>query len=137
MPYQQGKRLSGETASKLGHLEVIKSELVNKLIEQFENPSPAVIETNAAWEEFSTEIKPLPLIFAIDGSLQIVRSDLPPYKELSFIKTALLRLDQISLQKLDPKAPHPLALRDIMAESAMYHATVLPLKNWNLIYQKD
>jgi len=128
MPYQQGKRLSGETASKLGHLDVIKSELVNKLIEQFEDPSPAIIETDAPWEEFSTEIEPLPLIFAVDGSLQIVRSDLPPYKELSFIKTALLRLDQIALQKLDPKAPHPSALRDIMAESAMYHATVLPLK---------
>ena len=128
MPYQQGKRLSGETASKLGHLEVIKSELVNKLIEQFEDPSPAVIETEVAWEGFDTEIEPLPLIFAIDGSLQIVRSDLPPYKELSFIKTALLRLDQIALQKLDPIAPHPLSLRDIMAESAMYHATVLPLK---------
>lgn len=128
MPYQGGKRLSGETASKLGHLDVIKSELVNQLIDQFEKPEPSYVPNKALWEEIDSNDTPLRLIFAVDGSLQTVRSDLPPYKELSFIKTALLRLDQHAVEKLDPYAPHPMALRDIMADAAMYHATVLPLK---------
>ena len=36
MPYRSGERLPGERASRLGHLEVLKSELVNKLIKNFE-----------------------------------------------------------------------------------------------------
>ena len=128
MPYQGGKRLSGERASKLGHLDVIKSDLVNELIEQFENLEPNEIETKSSWESVKIEDEPLRLIFAVDGSKQTIRSDFPPYKELSFVKTALLRLDQHALGKLDQDAPHPMALRDIMSDSAMYHATVLPLK---------
>ena len=37
MPYPIGIRLSGEKASKLGHLDVIKSPLVQKLIKDYEN----------------------------------------------------------------------------------------------------
>ncbi len=128
MPYKAGTRLGGEHASKLGHLDVIQSKLVNDLIAQFE--STEIVETKAGqeWEPIDLALEPLRLIFAVDGSLQTVRSDTPPYKELSFIKTALLRLDQRELDKLDPIAPHPMALRDIMRDAAMYHATVLPLR---------
>ena len=132
MPYKAGGRLGGEKASKLGHLDVIKSDLVNELIAQFESLDPGTTDFGANWENIDYNCKPLRLIFAVDGSKQTVRSDLPPYKELSFIKTALLRLDQQALKKLDPEAPHPLALRDIMAEAAIYHATVLPLKGIKL-----
>ncbi|MBB3230125.1 hypothetical protein [Halomonas stenophila] len=128
MPYQGGKRLSGERASKLGHLDVVNSDLVNELIAQFEDQEPTQVETPASWVEIPDDGIPLRLIFAVDGSKQTIRSDLPPYKELSFIKTALLRLDQHAIAKLDPVSPHPMALRDIMSDSAMYHATVLPLK---------
>lgn len=128
MPYKGGTRLPSERASKLGHLDVIQSDLVNELIEHFENYEPEEVKTDASWEEIDLTEKALRLIFAVDGSKQTVRSDFPPYKELSFVKTALLRLDQHAISKLDPEAPHPLALRDIMADAAMYHATVLPLK---------
>ena len=128
MPYQGGKRLSGERASKLGHLDVVNSELVNELIKQFEDREPAQIDSPANWQPVPDGNTPLRLIFAVDGSQQTIRSEFPPYKELSFIKTALLRLDQHAIAKLDPFAPHPMALRDIMSDSAMYHATVLPLK---------
>jgi hypothetical protein len=137
MPYQGGKRLSGEKASKLGHLDVVNSVLVNELINQFEDKEPAQIKTPAKWEVISDGETPLRLIFAVDGSKQTMRSDLPPYKELSFIKTALLRLDQHAIAKLDPVAPHPMALRDIMSDSAMYHATVLPLKGVNFKGQSN
>ena len=36
----KGDRLPGESASKLGHLEVLKSELVKKFVEQFEANGP-------------------------------------------------------------------------------------------------
>ena len=133
MPYQGGKRLSAERASKLGHLDVIQSELVNELIDNFEAPpqdSDGIADIG--WQAFESDASPLRLIFAVDGSKQTIRSDLPPYKELSFVKTALLRLDQRAVAKLDPDAPHPMALRDLMTDAAMYHATVLPLKGLNL-----
>ncbi|MBN1546263.1 MAG: hypothetical protein JW902_06355 [Syntrophaceae bacterium] len=137
MPYQGGKRLSGERASKLGHLDIVNSDLVNELIAQFEKREPAEIETPANWIQITTDETPLRLIFAVDGSKQTIRSDFPPYKELSFIKTALLRLDQHAIGKLDPVAPHPMALRDIMSDSAMYHATVLPLKGVSIRGQNN
>ncbi|RME60415.1 hypothetical protein D6779_02250, partial [Candidatus Parcubacteria bacterium] len=137
MPYQGGKRLSGERASKLGHLDVVKSELVNELIQQFEDQQPALIESPANWVPIPDGESPLRLIFAVDGSKQTIRSDFPPYKELSFVKTALLRLDQRAIAKLDPVAPHPMALRDIMSDSAMYHATVLPLKGVSIKGQSN
>ncbi len=128
MPYRKGHRLAGERASKLGHLDVIKSDLVNELIEQFESPDQVEIGTEAAWESINAAESPLRLIFAVDGSIQTIRSDVPPYKELSFIKTALLRLDKNAYDALDQESPHPMALRDIMSDAAMYHATVLPMK---------
>lgn len=109
-------------------MDVVNSKLVNELIEQFENQEVSDIDTVSDWQQIESKAEPLRLIFAVDGSKQTVRSDFPPYKELSFVKTALLRLDQHALAKLDPDAPHPMALRDIMSDSAIYHATVLPLK---------
>lgn len=128
MPYKSGSRLGGERASKLGHLDVVKSDLVNSLIDQFETQEVIEVETESHWSQIQRDETPLPLVFAVDGSKQTIRSEFPPYKELSFIKTALLRLDQHSLDKLDQEDPHPMALRDIMSDSAIYHATVLPLK---------
>jgi hypothetical protein len=128
MSYSDGNRLPGQRASKLGHLDVINSPLVNELIEQFEDPDPHFVTSKAIWESIDREQEPLKLIFAVDGSNQTVRSDVPPFKEVSFLKTALLRLDQHAIGELDQDCPHPMALRDIMADAAMYHATILPLK---------
>jgi len=124
----KGERLPGERASRLGHLEVLKSELVKKFVQQFEANDPAAIADCSHWEPTPHGEKPLTLIFGIDGSMQPIESDLLPHKRLAFVKTALLRLDQYALSKIDRDSPHPLALKDIMADSALYHATVFPLK---------
>jgi len=129
MPYLKGQRLPGERASRLGHLEVLKSELVNKLVESFEDQGLATVSDNSYWEPVPSGGKPLALIFGIDGSMQPVESELPPYKRVAFVKTALLRLDQYALSKIDRDSPHPLALKDILADSALYHATAFPLKH--------
>jgi|UniRef100_A0A7V3JAK9 hypothetical protein len=129
MPYQAGKRLPGESASRLGHLEVLKSDLVNKLVQEFESDTPPKFEGNLSWEPIPEGEKPLPFIFGIDGSMQAIETETAPHKRLAFVKTALLRIDNFALSKIDKDSPHPFALRDILTGSALYHATVFPLKH--------
>jgi len=128
MPYKAGERLPAERASRLGHLDILKSELVKKLCKSFEDPVQSPVSTACTWGAIPSKEEPLPLVFGVDGSMQVIESETPPYKALAFVKTALLRLDQVALSSIDKESPHPLALRDILADSALYHATVLPLR---------
>lgn len=132
MPYKAGKRLPAERASRLGHLEVVKSDFVRGLCKSFEDPASAAPPAPTSWQPIPIGGEPLKLIFGVDGSFQPIVSEVPPYKALAFIKTALLRLDQTALSRVDVESPHPLALRDILADSALYHATVLPLRHVTL-----
>lgn len=129
MPYKAGERLPAERASRLGHLDVLKSGLVKKLCKSFEDTVRSPISTIGSWKAIPSNVQPLPLVFGVDGSMQVIESDTPPYKALAFVKTALLRVDQVALSSIDEESPHPLALRDILADSALYHATVLPLRH--------
>ncbi len=84
MPYSQGSRLPGESASKLGHLLVVESEWVKSLVEDFNDlKSPdAEIDENM-WAEFDpTGITPLRNIWAVDGSFVSVKSEGNPPKEV-------------------------------------------------------
>lgn len=54
---------------------------------------------------------------------------MPPHKTLAFVKTALLRIDSHALAAIDKDSPHPFALRDILRDAALYHATVFPLRH--------
>ena len=129
MPYQRGTRLPGESASRIGHLEVLKSPLVQKLCQSFENPQVAQDTADLPWVDIPEGGKPLRYIFGVDGSLQIIRSDISPYSSIAFVKTAMLRLDEYELSKVDKESPHPYILRDILSNSAVYHATAFPLEN--------
>jgi hypothetical protein len=131
MPFQQGTRLPGEAASKLGHLAVIQSEWVRSLVDDFE--STAVLDgdpSKTVWQRFDpTGLEPLRGIWAVDGSFVAVRSEQKPPKEVAFVKTALLMLDKAKLDAIDKDLPHPLLLRDALKDSGVQHATVFPLKN--------
>lgn len=130
MPYQSSQRLPGEHASRIGHLEVLKSDLVNRLCESFESKGLTTSEVEGVtWQDLPKEGSPLSLIFAVDGSLQPIEYSTPPYKALAFVKTALMRLDQVALSRIDKETPNPFALRDILSDSALYHSTVFPLRN--------
>ena len=136
MAYTKGTRLPGEMASKLGHLDVIESEWVRALVDDFENIEPNVNDdSDTKWTEFTTNnIKPLGHIWAVDGSFVTVKSqntisNLVPPKEVCFVKTALLTIDKSKIETIDKFHPHPLLLQDILSNSALFHATVLPLKN--------
>ena len=129
MPYKSGKRLPGERASRLGHLEVLKSPLVNDLVKNFEDMSYLSPSKTPKWEKIPENGEILPIVFGIDGSMQSIESEKPPYKRLAFVKTALLRIDRYAMSKIDQDSPHPFALRDLLSDSALYHATVFPLKH--------
>jgi hypothetical protein len=129
MPYAQGSKLPGEKASKLGHLEVLKSPLVQQLVHSFEEEPVLIENSEKNWIPYPTLGTPLDLVFSVDGSIQVLEDTLPPRKALAFVKTALLRIDQVALAKIDHETPHPFAIRDLMIESALYHATVFPLRH--------
>ncbi len=131
MPFQQGTRLPGETASKLGHLAVIQSEWVKALVDDFESTKALDGDpSKTVWQTFDpTCAEPLRGIWAVDGSFVAVRSEQKPPKEVAFVKTALLMLDKAKLDAIDKNLPHPLLLRDALKDSGIQHATVFPLKN--------
>ena len=132
MPYQGGKRLPAERASKIGHLEVIMSPLVQQLCKNFNDPNclPSV-SSNVLWQEITNvnAQDDLTIIFSADGSLQIIENPQPPYKTIAFVKTALLKVDQHAIGKLSKATPNPFAIRDIMSDSALFHSTAFPLKH--------
>jgi hypothetical protein len=128
MPYTAGERLPGERSSRLGHLDVLKSPLVQELCKSFEDPKAQLVKTSVQWELLPAQSKPLPLIFGVDGSLQVIESESRPHKAIGFVKTSLIMLDQPTLAAIDKDEPHPFAIRDILDKSQTYHATVFPLR---------
>src|SRR5262245_59545531 len=131
MPYGAGNRLPGESASKLGHLAVIQSEWVRTLVEEFERTDSKKNDpSKTLWTSFDpSDGEPLLNVWAVDGSFVPVESLDKPPRQVAFVKTALLTVDRSKLQAIDKETPHPLLLRDVMTDSAIFHATVFPLKN--------
>ena len=131
MPYSEGTRLPGETASKLGHLAVVESPWVRSLVAEFEQTRPVDADpSQTTWTRFDpTSAASLRSLWAVDGSFVPVVTQEKPPREVAFVKSTLLTVDQAKLGAIDKEHPHPLLLRDVMAESAVFHATVFPLKN--------
>src|SRR5688572_13544999 len=103
MPYSEGTRLPAESASKLGHLAVIRSDWVKSLVQEFEHAKPPTSDPSATiWSTFNpTGVEPLRNVWAVDGSFVAIRSDQTPPKEVSFVKTALLTVDRTKLDAID------------------------------------
>lgn len=123
-----------ETASKLGHLDVLKSEHVNKLIEEFEAIGSDDIDSTdiSGWQTIEHKPSPFKIIYCVDGSIAPVVGLGAVKKELAFVKTALFALDESNLEHIDKKYPHPLQMKKLMENSAHLHSTVFPLKNIRL-----
>lgn len=132
MPFQASDRLPAERASKLAHLDVLKSPLVTALCESFEDSQITQPMLPTMWMPLPPKQTPLSLIFGVDGSVQVIESESKPHKALGFVKTAMITLDGPALATLDKYDPHPFAIRDILERSQLYHATVFPLRNVNV-----
>ena len=101
MPYSASKNLPSERASKLGHLEVLRSPLVQQLVHSFEELTTLVVTDKGDWQPMPPTDDPLDLIFGVDGSIQVIEDERPPHKALAFVKTALMRIDQVALNRID------------------------------------
>lgn len=128
MPYKRSKRLPGERASKIGHLDVIKSDLARKLVAIFESRDSQTKYDISSWERIPSIGRPLKFIFSVDGSFQSTESK-KPYKRIGFVKTALLMLDVPAISRIDKKFPHPMLVKELLTDSALTHSTVFPLQN--------
>lgn len=129
MPYQGGSRLGRERASKLGHLDVLKSPLVRSIVDVFEDVELPTKPNSSGWARAELDDpKNLDIVFCVDGSFQAV-SNAANNRVVGYVKTALLKIDQVALNRIDREMPHPLELRDLLTDSAIYHATVFPLRH--------
>ncbi|KEZ48203.1 hypothetical protein [Metabacillus indicus] len=131
MAYNSSSISPFETASKLGHINVIESEWVQSLVKEFESNNYEISNSEKqGWQKAELDgISSLKYYWAVDGSYVSINSETKPPKEVSFVKTALISIDKSKLENIDKDEPHPLQLQDIMTNSAVQHATVLPLKN--------
>ncbi|MHB8231893.1 MAG: hypothetical protein ACYDDB_03205 [bacterium] len=130
MPYQGGNRLPAEKASKLGHLEVIRSPLVQQLCKNFNDPDCCLpVSSKILWQNLPNSSNEANIIFSTDGSLQTIENPQPPHKAIAFVKTVLFKIDQHAISKLDKETPNPFAIRDLMSDSALFHATAFPLRH--------
>lgn len=129
MAYSSSGKLPYEVASKLGHLKVIESDWIRSLIEDFESNdiTERYIFSDNIWNSIDENaLPPLKHVWVVDGSyVPVVENN----KELVFVKTALMTVEQSKIAKIDKDYPHPLLLQSIMKDSALFHSTVFPLKN--------
>ncbi|MED3797415.1 hypothetical protein P4604_08545 [Lysinibacillus capsici] len=130
MAYNAGNNMPFEKASKLGHLNLVNSPWINSLISEFEAVDfENFFNGSTVWNSPLENIQPLKHIWVVDGSYATVSSTTTPPKEVAFIKTALLYISSSEVEKVDKQYPHPLDLQNIMKDSAIFHSTVLPLRN--------
>jgi hypothetical protein len=130
MPYSsESGRFPSEAASKLGHLPLLKSEWIHSLVQSFERRESSGQANTLAWSAQTVEHTPLRNVWAVDGSFVSVKTGERPNREVAFVKTALLTVDNTRLEQIDKEHPHPLLVRDVLADSAVFHATVFPLRN--------
>ncbi len=130
MPYGSSGRLAAETASKLGHLDLARSEWVRDLVDGFEHaPPPPTPDDATKWRPVPSQAEPPTHVWAVDGSFVKVTSTEKPPREVAFVKTALVSLDRVKLGAIDPEQPHPLLLQDVLRDSGVFLPSVFPLRN--------
>jgi hypothetical protein len=110
---------------------LIESPWVKDLVAGFERERARDGDPSATpWRTFQpSSAAPLQRVWAVDGSFVPVRSSDTPPREVAFVKSALVLLDREQMAEIDPDFPHPLDLRDAMAESGLFHATAFPLRH--------
>lgn len=130
MAYNSKGGLPFESASKLGHLPLMSSEWINSLVKDFETQySTPSTHVTSSWTEFIPSNNDINQIWVVDGSYVPVQSDSLPPKEVAFIKTAILNISEAAIENIDKYNPHPMDLQKIMKDNALFHSTVLPLRN--------
>lgn len=128
MAYSSSGKLGIEYASKLGHIDLINDPWINDLVKNF-NSKEIVEHDISKWYEYDRLIHDeIQYIWAVDGSIAEVKSELNPKKEMAFVKAAMLQIDKKDLSKINSKYPQPERLKDVLSKSSFFVSTVFPLK---------
>jgi len=131
MPYQRGTNLPGEFASKVGHLDVVNSELMDELVANLEFTELPKTDKKEVWEDIP-KAESLTEIFGVDGSSQPIPYEDWPYARLFCVKVALVSLNSQDVNKLNENTPHPMEIRDILSQSVIRHVNLFPLRHVQL-----
>lgn len=118
-----------EKASKLGHINLIESDWVKEILNELESDDlyNEDMYDSTVWTKHRLgNEQMLEHIWVVDGSYAEIKEN---KKEVCFIKTALMTINQNKISKIDKLFPHPMDVKEINTDSALFHCTVLPLKN--------
>ena len=132
MAYNSGQfHTISEHASKLNQIDLVKSDWINSLLEDFEidDVNDEMNYDNNIWTKYDLEklnCDQLEHIWVVDGSYAAIRNG---NKEVTYVKAALLTIDRNKIDNIDVYSPHPMMLQDLMKDSALQFSTVLPQKN--------
>lgn len=130
MPYKPSTRLPGEKANKLGHLDIIKNPIIRELMRNFVlPPKKEKSKKHISWTPSVILSDPLPIIFAVDGSMQLVTSQQDRKKKVAFVTAVLVKYDLPLLERINKGTIHPFELRDISNGLVIKISTILPIKN--------
>lgn len=131
MAYNEGKNLTYETASKLGHVSIIEDEFIKDLVKEFE-----IIEDNL--EEIklinigsitNKNTNTIESIILIDGSLSLIQNSFNNKKIMAYIKIASLLLDLKTLEEANKAIVDPRVISDILSKHSDTYSTVIPINN--------
>ena len=119
-----------EQASKIGHLKMIDSPLIRRVIEDFEDVTPSSSgppESKTGSVDLSVESE-IRWVIAVDGGQAVVPNPARREKTLAFVQVAacLLRMDHLKYKREHPLMD-PRDVKRMMGGADWYHAAVIPL----------
>ncbi|NYE08815.1 hypothetical protein F4694_005671 [Bacillus niacini] len=132
MAYSGNGSMPYESASKLGHLPIIKNEFISTIIKEFESDKINLedLDFSSSYSSIIELKEPkINSVIAIDGSYSSITNPLNQKKSISFIKVATLMISLDKLKKAQAPIVNPKLLNEIITQYSDTLATVLPLNN--------
>lgn len=124
-----------EQASKIGHLKMVKSDLIRRVIEEFEDVSPsqdAPLVTPTGNIDVS-EPSQIRLVVTVDGGQAVVPNPVRREKTMAFVQVAacMLRMDDLRYMREHPFMD-PRDVKKRIEDDIWYNAAVVPLAGVHL-----
>ena len=124
-----------EQASKIGHLKMAKSDLIRRVIEDFEDVSPSVeaplvtptgnVDVSEGWRAR--------LVITVDGGQAVVPNPVRREKTMAFVQVAacMLRMDDLRYMREHPFMD-PREVKKMIEDKVWYNPAAIPLAGVHL-----
>ena len=124
-----------EQASKIGHLKTVKSDLIKRVIEDFEDVSPSMgapLVTKTGKIDLSKQ-SPIRLVVTVDGGQAVVPNPVRREKAMAFLQVAacMLRMDDLRYMREHPFMD-PRDLKRMIEDDIWYNPAAIPLAGVHL-----